>query len=244
MVESTTDQRTSREIEHANSVREMFSGIASRYDLVNHVISVNFDKRWRRKVSESMKDILKNADSLVLDVACGTGDLSLELRTYGQAKIIGVDFCRPMLCIAKDKTKEMGETVSYFEGDGLNLSFADESVDAVTTGFGLRNFANWEDGLTEFHRVLKKDGKLAILEFSSPIIPGFRQLFAFYFSHILPRIGDAVSGSWGTYEYLPNSVSKFPDQTNLAAMMRQIGFSDVKYKNLAGGVVAIHTGTK
>jgi demethylmenaquinone methyltransferase / 2-methoxy-6-polyprenyl-1,4-benzoquinol methylase len=238
------DERTARELEHARAVREMFSGIARKYDFLNHFLSVNVDRRWRRKVSEKLKDVLENAEATVLDVACGTGDLSLELKNAGKAKVIGTDFCRPMLAIAKDKTEKLNGQIPYIESDGMNLSFADETFDAVTIAFGLRNFSNWQDGLRELHRVLKRGGRIAILEFSAPIVPGFRQMFQFYFSHILPRIGGAVSGSRGAYEYLPDSVSRFPDQKNLAKMMREIGFADVEYKNLTGGIAAIHLGVK
>jgi demethylmenaquinone methyltransferase/2-methoxy-6-polyprenyl-1,4-benzoquinol methylase len=126
----------------------------------------------------------------------------------------------------------------------MRLAFADGTFDAVTIAFGLRNFSNWEAGLRELHRVLKPSGRLVILEFSSPVVPGFRQAFRFYFTRVLPRIGGLVSGSRGAYEYLPDSVSKFPDQKGLASMMRQIGFSDVEYTNLTGGIAAIHCGTK
>ncbi len=238
------EQRTARELEHARAVREMFSGIAGKYDFLNHFLSANIDKRWRRKVSDKLKDVLENPEAMILDVACGTGDLSLELKNAGKAKIIGTDFCRPMLAIAKDKTEKSDEQIPYIEGDGMNLSFADKTFDAVTIAFGLRNFSNWQDGLKELHRVLKKGGRIAILEFSAPIVPGFRQIFNFYFSHVLPRIGGAVSGSRGAYEYLPDSVARFPDQKNLAKMMREIGFSDVEYKNLTGGITAIHSGVK
>lgn len=237
-------QRTARELEHARAVREMFSGIAKKYDFLNHFLSVNIDKSWRRAVSQKLQDILENENSLVLDVACGTGDLSLELKNSGKAKVIGADFCRPMLTIAKDKTEKQNAEIPYIEGDALNLSFADESFDAVTIAFGLRNLANFEDGLKELKRVLKKGGKLAVLEFSAPIVPGLRQVFNFYFSYILPRIGSAVSGSRGAYEYLPDSVLRFPDQKCLAEMMREIDFFDVEYKNLTGGIAAIHSGTK
>ncbi len=239
-----SNQQKAREIEHANAVKEMFSGIASKYDFLNHFLSVNIDKRWRKKVSASLEDILSNPNASILDVACGTGDLSIELANTGKAKVIGTDFCRPMLEIAKDKTEKLREKVPYFEADGMNLSASDKSFDAVTIAFGLRNFSNWQNGLVELHRILKKGGRLSILEFSSPIVPGFRQVFNFYFANVLPRIGGIVSGSRGAYEYLPNSVLKFPNQKKLAKMMRQIGFSDVKYKNLTGGIAAIHTGTK
>ena len=238
------NERTADEVKHARAVREMFSGIASKYDFLNHFLSVNIDKRWRRLVAEKLEDVLQQEDALILDVACGTGDLSLELQKNARAKVFGTDFCRPMLEIAFDKTTKNNLSIPYIEADGMNLSFADASFDAVTIAFGLRNFSNWKDGLKELHRVLKNGGKLVILEFSTPVVPGFRGLFQFYFSRVLPRIGGVVSGSRGAYEYLPDSVSRFPDQKNLARMMRENGFSDVEYKNLTGGVAAIHSGVK
>lgn len=237
-------ERTARELEHARAVREMFSGIAKKYDFLNHFLSVNTDKRWRRLVSKKLRDVLEREDAIVLDVACGTGDLSVELQTSGKAKVIGTDFCRPMLEIAFDKNEKNQTTIPYIEADGMNLSFADKTFDAVTIAFGLRNFSNWQEGLVELHRILKKGGKLAILEFTTPVIPGFKQIFNLYFTQILPRIGGAVSGSRGAYEYLPDSVSRFPDQKGLVKMMEQTGFSDVEYKNLTGGIAALHIGTK
>jgi len=222
----------------------MFSGIAGRYDFLNHFLSLNIDKIWRRQVAEKLRDILNTPDAVVLDVACGTGDLSLELEHNAKAKIIGTDFCHPMLVIAAEKIDAAKRPIPVVEGDAMNLSFTDESFDAVTIAFGLRNLSNFADGLVELRRVLKPGGRLAILEFSSPVVPGFRQLFNFYFAQILPRIGGAVSGSRGAYEYLPDSVSKFPDQKKLAAMLRKTGFDDVEYKNMTGGIAAIHTGTR
>jgi len=238
------NERTARELEHARAVREMFSGIAKKYDFLNHFLSVNTDKRWRRLVSKKLKDVLDREDTLVLDVACGTGDLSVELQTAGRAKVIGTDFCRPMLEIAFHKNDKNKTAIPYIEADGMNLSFADNTFDAVTIAFGLRNFSNWQDGLVELHRILKKGGRLAILEFTTPVVPGFKQIFNLYFTQILPRIGGAVSGSRGAYEYLPDSVSRFPDQKGLVKMMQQTGFSDVEYKNLTGGIAALHIGTK
>ena len=238
------NERTVNELEHARAVREMFSGIAKRYDFLNHFLSVNTDKRWRRLVSKKLKDVLDREDALVLDVACGTGDLSVELQTSGKAKVVGTDFCRPMLEIAFDKNDKNKTSIPYIEADGMNLSFAGETFDAVTIAFGLRNFSNWQDGLVELHRILKKGGKLAILEFSAPVVPGFKQIFNLYFTQLLPRIGGAVSGSRGAYEYLPDSVSRFPDQKGLAKMLEETGFSSVEYKNLTGGIAALHIGTK
>ncbi len=238
------NDRTADELKHARAVREMFSGIASKYDFLNHFLSINIDKRWRRLVREKLENELNNPNALILDVACGTGDLSIELQQHAEAKVFGTDFCRPMLAIAGEKTSKNQLSIPYVEGDALNLSFAEGSFDAVTIAFGLRNVANWRDGLLELQRVLKKGGRLAVLEFSTPIVPGFRQLFQFYFSSILPHIGAAVSGSRDAYEYLPDSVARFPDQKNLAAMMREIGFGKVEYKNLTGGIAAIHMGIK
>ena len=238
------NERTSGELAHAKAVNEMFSGIAKRYDFLNHFLSLNIDKRWRKLVSRKLADILQNENSLILDVACGTGDLSVELQQSGKAKVIGTDFCRPMLAVAAEKNPKNSLTIPYLEGDGMNLSFADNTFDAVTIAFGLRNFSNWHEGLIELQRILKVGGKLAVLEFSTPIIPGFKQLFNFYFANVLPRIGGAVSGSRGAYEYLPNSVRKFPDQKELVKMMNEVGFENVEYKNLTGGIAALHIGTK
>ena len=239
-----SNERTADELKHAEAVREMFSGIATKYDFLNHFLSVNIDKKWRRLVAKKLRTVLDDENALVLDVACGTGDLSLELQRNAAAKVIGTDFCRPMLEIAFDKNDQSATKIPYIEADGMNLSFADETFDAVTIAFGLRNFSNWQNGLIELRRILKPGGKLAVLEFSTPLVPGFRQAFQFYFSNILPRIGGVVSGSRGAYEYLPDSVSRFPDQKNLLKMMEETGFSEVEYKNLTGGIAALHIGAR
>lgn len=238
------EARTANEIEHAKAVRAMFSGIAGRYDLLNHVLSMNIDKRWRRLVRQKLQPILDDPNALILDVACGTGDLSIELQTHADASVIGTDFCRPMLAVAAEKNTKESLAIPYVEGDAMRLGFASDSFDAVTIAFGLRNLSNFSNGLAELRRVLKTGGRIVVLEFSSPAIPGFRQLFNLYFTRVLPRIGGAVSGSRGAYEYLPDSVSKFPDQKRLVSMMMETGFDSVEYTNLTGGIAAIHTGVK
>jgi len=235
-------ETTAKEAAHAKAVREMFSGIALRYDLLNHLLSLNIDKRWRKIVADEMRDILEREDGVVLDVACGTGDLTLELQRGANAAVIGTDFCRPMLTVAQQKKAEAG--VPYVEADALCLPFGDSTFDALSIAFGLRNLADVRAGLTELLRVLKPTGRLFILEFSDPVIPGFRQLFNFYFSHILPFIGGVVSGSRGAYEYLPDSVSKFPAQRELLGMMESVGFQNVAFRNLTGGIAALHSGSK
>ena len=231
---------TDTEAAHERAVKEMFAGIAGKYDLLNHVLSLNIDKTWRRKVRRQLADILARPDALVLDVACGTGDLSIELQHDSAARVIGTDFCGPMLSVAKEKDI----AIPYVESDAMKLSFSDASFDAVTIAFGLRNLPNYQDGLVELGRVLKPGGKLVILECSHPPIPVFRELYDFYFNRVLPRIGGLVSGSSAAYTYLPNSVAKFPDQKTLAGMMGNAGFVAVSFRNLTGGIAALHSGVK
>jgi demethylmenaquinone methyltransferase/2-methoxy-6-polyprenyl-1,4-benzoquinol methylase len=237
-------ERSASEAAHATAVREMFSGIASRYDFLNHFLSLNIDKRWRRVVAGKLSDVLSRKDAAILDIACGTGDLSLELYRNARGTIVGTDFCHPMLVRAVVKARGAGAAISFVESDALDLAFPDGHFDALTIAFGLRNLANFEEGLIEMRRVLKPGGKLVILEFSSPVVPGFRQLFNFYFSSVLPRIGGAVSGSRQAYEYLPNSVRKFPDQKALLQMLREVGFENADYQNLTGGIAAVHSGIR
>lgn len=240
-MEARAQSLTERETAHSTAVREMFSGIAGKYDLLNHLLSLNIDKSWRRKVRAELADILSHQDALVLDVACGTGDLSLELKRNGEARVVGTDFCRPMLAIAQDKSHS---SIPYIEADAMVLPFGDCRFDAVTIAFGLRNLPNVERGLAELFRITKPGGRLVVLEFSSPVVPGFRQIFDLYFSRILPRIGGLVSGSRAAYTYLPDSVSKFPDQKALAKLFTKIGFADVRFTNLTGGIAAIHVGKR
>lgn len=237
-------QLNGQQIEHARRVRQMFGGIAGRYDLLNHLLSANIDRRWRRLVAETLRPAL-GQNSCVLDVACGTGDLALAIiEVAPAARVVGADFCRPMLELASHKAARAGRAVPFVEGDALRLPFADSTFDAATIGFGLRNLSSVEGGLGELFRVLKPGGSACVLEFSHPVVPGFRALFQFYFSRVLPLVGGAVSGSRGAYEYLPDSVSRFPDQERLAGMMRGVGFEEVGFKNLTGGIAALHTGRR
>ena len=222
----------------------MFAGIAGRYDLLNHLLSLNIDKRWRRRVAERLKTVLDNETAIVLDVACGTGDLSLELQKDAQATVMGTDFCRPMLAVAAVKTAGLSAAVAYIEADAMSLPFPDQSFDAVTIAFGLRNLPDYHQGLTELNRVLKPGGILAVLECSHPKLPGFRQLYHFYFGNVLPKIGGIISGSPDAYRYLPDSVLQFPRQDELARMMEHAGFDQVTYSNLTGGIAALHSGVR
>ena len=225
--------------DHARRVREMFAKIAPRYDLLNHVLSANIDKRWRRRVVARFQALLAN-HGRILDVGCGTGDLSILLFEKTGAQVTGIDFCGPMLKLAQTKAPQL----QFIEGDALNLPFAEASFDGLTIGFALRNLADVERGLRELLRVLKPNGHLAILEFSQPVNPVFARLVRFYYWRLLPWLGGLVSGSRGAYEYLPDSILKFPNQETLAAMMRSAGFVDVRFENLCGGVAALHLGRR
>jgi demethylmenaquinone methyltransferase/2-methoxy-6-polyprenyl-1,4-benzoquinol methylase len=221
----------------------MFANISARYDLLNHLLSGSLDKRWRLKVARQLARVV-SSDGIILDVACGTGDLAFALLETTGARVVGTDFCRPMLAVAQRKGSKHGNSVPFVEGDALNLPFPNDSFDGVTIAFGLRNLASFAGGLKELLRVTRPGGGVVVLEFSKPTLPGFRSLFQFYFHRVLPLLGGAVSGSKSAYEYLPNSVTRFPDQGELAALMREVGFEKVEYSNLTGGVAAIHFGKK
>lgn len=231
-------QKNSAE-DHARRVRDMFAQISPRYDLLNHLLSANIDKRWRSRTVGKLAASLP-AKARVLDVGCGTGDLSIELFEKTAAQVIGIDFCRPMLELAHEKARNL----SFVEGDALRLPFPDAFFDGVTIGFALRNLSSVEAGLEELKRVLKPNAILAILEFSQPTVPGVRQIVRFYYSRLLPSIGGWFSGSRSAYEYLPNSIGGFPNQQKLAGMMRAAGLTEVEFENLSGGIAALHTGRR
>jgi demethylmenaquinone methyltransferase / 2-methoxy-6-polyprenyl-1,4-benzoquinol methylase len=226
----------------AAQVRSMFADIAPRYDFLNHALSLNTDRRWRRFVIKKVADRLARPGARALDLCCGTADLSLELGAV--ANTLGIDFCHPMLKLGLRKVRAAALPIELVEGDALRVPIADGAFDVVTMAFGLRNLESVEGGLREIHRLLKRGGRAAVLEFSRPQVPVFRALFHLYFTRVLPRIGNAVSGSRFAYQYLPESVMEFPDQKRLATMMQTVGFSGVSYYNLFGGVAALHLGDK
>jgi demethylmenaquinone methyltransferase/2-methoxy-6-polyprenyl-1,4-benzoquinol methylase len=221
-------------------VREMFGQVAPRYDLLNHLLSFNIDRKWRSRTVRRVRHVLDRPEAAVMDLCCGTGDLAIALRKAAKARVFASDFCHPMLKTALSKAPGL----PLFEGDGLQLPLADGTLDLITVAFGFRNFANYERGLEEARRVLKPGGTLAILEFSTPPNPVFAQLYNFYSKHILPRIGATISGTKDAYTYLPESVRKFPDAPALADAMQAYGFRDVRFERMTFGIVALHTGVK
>jgi demethylmenaquinone methyltransferase/2-methoxy-6-polyprenyl-1,4-benzoquinol methylase len=226
------------------AIRNMFAAVAPRYDFLNHALSMGRDIAWRQATARTLNDVLARPGSRVADVCCGTGDLSFCLSRTSQGLVLGLDFCHPMLTIARAKSGPRFRQVYFLEADALRLPFGDASLDAITSAFGFRNLANYVRGIEEMQRVLKRGGRLALLEFSRVRWPVFGPLFRFYFRRILPRIGAWISGVDGPYSYLPDSVAKFPDQDRLAEMLRAAGFCHVSYTNYTGGVAALHVGEK
>lgn len=238
--EGSRDER-----EASARVREMFTDIAPRYDFLNRLLSLSIDRVWRRRTARRFAAILRRPDARILDVCCGTGDLAFalsRLRPRGPdvRPIVGSDFVEPMLTRAREKSRAAGSSLAFAAADALRLPFADASFDLITTAFGFRNLANYEEGLREFARVLRSGGELGILEFTEPSGP-MASLFRFYFQHILPRIGGAISGNAEAYHYLPGSVSKFPAPAELAALMERTGFADVRIASWNFGSVVLHS---
>ncbi len=241
LVEGTTPAGARNEQQASAWVRGMFGRIAPRYDLLNHLLSMNIDRYWRARTISRVAAVLHQANAKVLDVCCGTGDLTLALNSQPHsAQIYGSDFCHPMLQKAMSKSANS----HWLEADALQLPVADASFDLVTTAFGFRNLANYHSGLLELHRILKPGGTLAILEFTTPPNPLIAELYGFYSRAILPTIGGMISGSKDAYKYLPESVRKFPDADGLADQMRDAGFENVRFERMTAGIVALHLGNR
>jgi demethylmenaquinone methyltransferase / 2-methoxy-6-polyprenyl-1,4-benzoquinol methylase len=218
-------------------IQQMFAGIAHRYDFLNHFLSISVDRHWRNLAVAKVRELVPSASSC-LDVCSGTGDLAIALRRSLSSAVVATDFCHPMLTRAAEKEF----SVPNVEADALMLPFRDASFNALTIAFGLRNLEDRTRGLAEFHRLLCPAGAIVILEFSKPVIPVFREAFGFYFRHILPRLGGVISGDAAAYQYLHDSVAEFPNQKELMELMREVGFQNVNYVNLSGGIAALHWG--
>ncbi len=242
MIHGTTPAGVRTEQEASRWVREMFGRIAPRYDLLNHLLSFNIDRAWRARIIRRVTPILENPDARALDICCGTGDVMLAMGAKAKARVYGSDFCHPMMVAARSKAARRGVPPRLFEADGLALPLADGSLDLITAAFGFRNFASYRRGLEEMFRVLRPGGTAAILEFAPPPDTFFGKLHTFYSRHLLPLLGGMISGSRDAYEYLPQSVSKFPTPDELAQEMRQAGFGEVRYELMTGGSVALHIG--
>ena len=236
----------SDEGEAAREVRQMFSCIAPRYDFLNHLLSLSLDRLWRRRTAQRFCRILERPGSRVLDLCCGTGDLTfaLERAAHPEAKLLGSDFAPPMLDLAKIKARRAGRRSRFLAADALSLPFPDSSFDLVTAAFGFRNLTNYDRGLREIARVLRPGGEVGILEFAEPRGKLMAPLYRFYFEKILPRVGGAISGSAVAYSYLPGSVARFPSPEELSALIASAGFSGVNFELWTFGIVALHCAKK
>lgn len=226
-------------------IQDMFDAIAPRYDLLNRLLSLRQDVYWRRKMISALE--LKNTDA-VLDVACGTGDVMLEICAHGitPRQIIGVDFAHRMLKLAEDKIKKQNtaQNVRLVAGNGLHLPFRPGSFDAVTIAFGIRNIMDRRLALAGFYDCLKPGGRLAVLELATPQNRLLLSAYLFYFTRILPRIGAVFSRHKKAYTYLPASVIHFPRPEGFARLMQQAGFKRIKWRRLTLGAATLHVGYK
>ena len=247
--EGARDERDAR-----RRVRDMFSNIAPRYDFLNHLLSGSLDKVWRRRTAKRFAHILRRPGTRVLDLCCGTGDITFALQRRAvrlregvagtPSQFLGADFALPMLQLAQTKAIHGGQRAGFVGADALALPFADAAFDLVTTAFGFRNLVNYEHGLREIARVLKPGGELGILEFCEPRSGPLAALYQFYFTRVLPKIGGTISGSGEAYSYLPRSVQKFPSPQVLQEWMEAAGFQNAQFERWTCGIVALHRGVR
>jgi demethylmenaquinone methyltransferase/2-methoxy-6-polyprenyl-1,4-benzoquinol methylase len=250
------------EADASKKVREMFTEIAPRYDLLNHLLSLQLDRLWRARAAKHLrpiffkqetsagnhKAVFVRRETSVLDLCCGTGDLAIALHRRYWARTVAVDFAHSMLVRARKKSARLHSPdlvqlrpIRFIEADALRLPFADASFDLVTTAFGFRNLANYEAGLREIQRVLKPGGTVAILEFAEPPEGLLGDLYRWYFCKVLPKIGGLISGDQAAYKYLPKSVARFFRPPELAALLTAVGYQSVDYRVWTCGTVALHT---
>lgn len=241
---STLKPYKSKEGGKKEQVADMFNNISPKYDLLNRIMTMRIDVIWRKKAIRSLQSI---HPQLMLDVATGTGDFAIEsLRILKPKKIIGIDISQGMLNVAKEKIAKKGleESIAVKLADSENLPFEDNTFDAVTVAFGVRNFENLDKGLAEINRVLKPGGKAVILELSNPTAFPVKQLFHFYFHKIVPVLGKLISKDSSAYSYLPESVSKFPDGKRFAAITAKVGFRETKVRPQTFGFCTIYEAIK
>lgn len=223
----------------------MFGQIAPRYDLMNHLLSLNIDRHWRRRTVERLRI---DGDAPILDTCTGTGDLAIAIRRRvgTGVPVIASDFCHPMLARGIEKVRRSPkDAVAYVEADSQRLPFPDDTFQCVTVAFGLRNIADTDRGLAELRRVCRPGGQIAILEFSQPTAPVLKQTYGFYFRHVLPRVGQWMArNEQSAYEYLPASVSQFPSGEALAERMRAAGMRDIQMQPMTFGIATLYEGTK
>lgn len=223
-------------------VEQMFDSISPKYDFLNHTLSLGIDKIWRKKAINELKVVNPKK---ILDVATGTGDMAIEALRLNPDKVVGIDISEGMMSFGREKLKKASITNIVLEkGDSENINYPNNEFDAVMVAFGVRNFENLEKGLTEMNRVMRKQGKVAILEFSKPASFPFKQGYNFYFNNILPFIGKVFSKNNKAYTYLPDSVKAFPDGIDFIKIMTKCGYLDCKEKRFMFGICTLYTAVK
>lgn len=242
--QGATDKNTA-----ALAVREMFTSIAPHYDLLNHILSFNVDRMWWRRAARTFAGILARPDARILDLCCGTGDMTFALRSRAgknPAQIVGADFSHAMLQRATAKSSATGSQLAkpgWIEADALNLPFPDAHFDLVTSAFGFRNLADYDAGLHEIVRVLRPGGECGILDFGEP--EGLMgAVYRMYFKQVLPRIGTLISGVRGPYAYLPASVERFPEPEEMLVRMRRAGLGEASWTPYTFGIAGLYRGKK
>ncbi|NUQ30375.1 MAG: bifunctional demethylmenaquinone methyltransferase/2-methoxy-6-polyprenyl-1,4-benzoquinol methylase UbiE [Acidobacteriaceae bacterium] len=228
----------------AAAVQQMFDSIAPKYDLLNHVLSAGIDRRWWRRCATTFRDTLAKPEAVVLDLCCGTGDMTsalLSLRPSPAEPMVAVDFSHEM--ITRGIEKHRGHNVCFVEADALTLPMPDNSFDLVVSAFGFRNLANYDAGLREIARVLKPGGQIGILDFNQPGGP-IGKLYAFYFRRVLPAIGAAISRSASAYAYLPASVGRFPKPPEMLRKMEAAGYTHTTWTPYTFGIAGLYRGTR
>jgi demethylmenaquinone methyltransferase/2-methoxy-6-polyprenyl-1,4-benzoquinol methylase len=224
-------------------VAEMFNNISKKYDFLNHFLSLGIDKIWRKKAIRELREIKPQR---ILDIATGTGDFALAALKVDPSEVIGIDISEGMLNVGKEKMKKknVDHIITMQLADSENLPFEDNYFDALTVGFGVRNFENLEKGLSEMLRVIRPGGKAIILEFSKPKKFPVKQSFGFYSKYIIPLLGKSISNDERAYTYLPESVLAFPEGEDFKKILRKIGYQNVKSKLVSGGIATIYVGSK
>jgi demethylmenaquinone methyltransferase/2-methoxy-6-polyprenyl-1,4-benzoquinol methylase len=224
-------------------VAEMFNNISKRYDFLNHFLSLGIDKIWRKKAVRMLKEIQPKR---ILDLATGTGDFAIALLKLNPSEVVGMDISDGMLDVGREKMRKNGfdKVISMRNGDSENLPFEEGYFDALTVGFGVRNYENLEKGLAEMLRVVRKDGKVIILEFSKPKRFPVKQYYAFHSKYIIPFFGKRISKDEKAYAYLPESVAAFPEGRDFEVILERLGYRNVTSKLLAGGIATIYSGIK
>ena len=242
-METTVKPYSNSDKSKKEQVAGMFNNIAGKYDLLNHVLSMNIDKLWRKKVVRKLRE---HKPQRILDVATGTGDLAIAALRANPERVDGIDISEGMLEVGKTKIRQRGLDKKIFlqSGDAEAIPFDDATFDAITVAFGVRNFENLDAGLKDMNRVLKPGGICVVLEFTMPSLFPFRQLYGFYFKNMLPHIGRVVSKDNSAYTYLPESVKAFPQNQQFVERMEQAGFAQNSFQSLSLGIAAIYTGFK